>query len=81
MKPHDIYSSTSLAASVRFNYCHFLLRCGPDGLTADSPFQLHSINLRKPLCRVLATVKDFGSVVEAEIGFKVKITGLAYFKE
>lgn len=49
---------------------------------ADIPFQLHCIYLRKPLCHVLATVKDFGSIVHVgKKGFKVKITGLSCFKE
>lgn len=47
----------------------------------DIPFQLHCIYFRKPLCQVLAVVKDFGSVVEAEIAFKVKIRGLLLKEE
>lgn len=88
MKPIDIYSSTTVLLLVSVTTivtsCSAEGRMGSVQTSSDKtviPFQRHCIYLRKPLWQVLAVVKDLGSVVEAEIAFKVKITGWASFNE
>lgn len=88
MKSLEIYSST--AVSPLLSVSSIVTSSSAEGRMGsvqtasdktDIPFQLHCIYLKKPLCQVLAVVKDFGSVVEAEIAFKVKIRGLLLKKE
>lgn len=83
MKPLDIYSSTTvlppLSGSSIVTSSSAEGRMGSVQTAsdeADIPFRLLCVYLRKPLCWVLASVKDFGSIVEVQMGFKVKITGI-----
>lgn len=81
MEPLDIYSSTTaFAASVQFNYCHFLLRGGPDGLSADILRRgRHPLSAALYLFEEAIVPGFFGNCERildqlsgAEIGFKVK---------
>ena len=88
MKPPDIYSSVadvpllsgsalSLPPLPRAGWA----QCRHPQMRQKPHFSCSYIYLRKPLCHVLAIIKDFGSIVEAEISFKVKIEGPDCFKE
>lgn len=86
MKPPDIYSSTTVlpllssATTVTSSSAEGQMgSVQTSSGEADILFQLHCIYLRKTVYQVLAAVKDFGSIVWVAIGFKVKITRLAFF--
>lgn len=88
MKPPDIYSSTTVlpllssATTVTSSSAEGQMgSVQTSSGEADILFQLHCIYLRKTVYQVLAAVKDFGSIVWVAIGFKVKITRLAFFKD